>query len=121
MRPAGPTNGLPCRSSRSPGCSPTNIATELRRPAPNTVWVAFSQSGHARQSAAASRSFGRVGRAGTSSRAESGIFSAFPGLTRAKHGTCDHSYEGQAQRTLHRFLIGPLRNVLRRLKTVHFD
>src|SRR6266540_3291725 len=26
-RPAGPTNGLPARSSWSPGCSPTNIAS----------------------------------------------------------------------------------------------
>src|SRR5205814_1480746 len=61
-RPAGPTNGAPSRSSRSPGCSPTNIATELRLPAPNTVCVACSHSGPARQPAAASRSSGSDGR-----------------------------------------------------------
>src|SRR6185437_14704258 len=77
-RPAGPTKGAPSRSSRSPGCSPTNMARELRVPAPKTVCVACSQSGQARQPAAASRSFGRLGRGGTSSAAEAAISGAFP-------------------------------------------
>src|ERR687885_239765 len=29
-RPAGPTNGRPSRSSRSPGCSPTNMTLERK-------------------------------------------------------------------------------------------
>ena len=55
-RPAGPTNGAPSRSSRSPGCSPTSTIAGRAGPAPNTVCVAFFQSGHARQRAAAARS-----------------------------------------------------------------
>ena len=36
--PAGPTKGWPCRSSCSPGASPTTIQRAWRAPAPNTVW-----------------------------------------------------------------------------------
>src|SRR3954453_4286219 len=55
-RPAGPTNGRPSRSSRSPGCSPTSIRSAAGGPSPKTVCVPTFQSGQARQSAAASRS-----------------------------------------------------------------
>ena len=54
--PAGPTNGSPTRSSWSPGCSPTNTIRAVSGPSPKTVWVAGSQSSHARQPAAALRS-----------------------------------------------------------------
>src|ERR1700722_12655693 len=53
--PTGPTNGLPARSSLSPGCSPTSITCACCGPSPNTVWVAFFQRGQARQLAASSR------------------------------------------------------------------
>ena len=39
--PAGPTNGLPARSSLSPGCSPTSMRCAPRRPSPGTACVAF--------------------------------------------------------------------------------
>jgi hypothetical protein len=39
-RPAGPTNGRPCRSSWSPGCSPTSMIAAREGPLPNTVCVA---------------------------------------------------------------------------------
>src|SRR5215218_3885540 len=68
-RPAGPTKGRPSRSSRSPGCSPTSMTSACRAPSPNTVCVPVFQSGQARQSAAASRSFGNDGRSGTSGAA----------------------------------------------------
>src|SRR2546430_2860092 len=55
MLPAGPTKGFPARSSLSPGCSPTSITCARLGPSPNTVWVAFFQSGQARQSAASAR------------------------------------------------------------------
>src|SRR4051812_45475103 len=109
-RPAGPTNGAPSRSSRSPGCSPTNIATELRLPAPNTVCVASSHSGHARHAAAASRSFGRLSRGGTRSAAESGMPSAFPPRTRRSIGMRVHPHEGFAHMASHRCFVGPLRS-----------
>src|ERR671915_521644 len=54
--PAGPTNGLPARSSLSPGCSPTTITRARFRPSPKTVWVAPRQRWQPRQRAAASRS-----------------------------------------------------------------
>src|SRR5918992_289511 len=54
--PAGPTNGLPARSSLSPGCSPTSIPRARFRPSPKTVWVAPRQRWQPRQPAAASRS-----------------------------------------------------------------
>jgi len=38
--PAGPTNGRPSTSSRSPGCSPTMKIVAPRVPSPNTVCVA---------------------------------------------------------------------------------
>ena len=34
---AAPTNGLPARSSLSPGCSPISITRALAAPSPNTV------------------------------------------------------------------------------------
>src|SRR4051812_4785442 len=83
MRPAGPTNGWPSRSSRSPGCSPTSMTWDFASPSPKTVCEAFSHSGQAWQPAAASRSFGRVGRSGTSgaavSVAEDAMPAAYPG------------------------------------------
>src|SRR5436305_10408209 len=69
--PAGPTNGLPCRSSWSPGCSPTNITSAFDVPSPKTVCVPVSCSGQAVQPAAASLSFGMLGLSGTSGAAVS--------------------------------------------------
>ena len=46
--PAGPTNGLPDKSSWSPGCSPTSITRADAAPSPHTARVAFAHSGHAR-------------------------------------------------------------------------
>ena len=57
--PAGPTNGLPARSSLSPGCSPTSMIRACCGPSPNTVCVASFQSGQARQAAASSRRVSR--------------------------------------------------------------
>src|SRR3954471_23594862 len=65
MRPAGPTNGRPARSSSFPGCSPTNITSASAAPSPKTVCVPLFQSSHARQPLAATRSLGSVGRGGT--------------------------------------------------------
>src|SRR5690348_9525236 len=59
-RPAGPTNGRPCLSSWSPGCSPTNITPAPAAPSPKTVCVPVCQSGHALQSAASARSSSSV-------------------------------------------------------------
>jgi hypothetical protein len=50
--PAGPTNGWPSRSSRSPGCSPTSITSAGTGPSPKTVAVASSHSGQRRHPAA---------------------------------------------------------------------
>ena len=47
--PAGPTKGLPARSSLSPGCSPISITGAGTGPSPNTVCVAGSHSAQARQ------------------------------------------------------------------------
>src|SRR5882724_10760853 len=58
-------------SSRSPGCSPTKRTSACAEPSPKTVCVPVSQSGHALQPAAASRSFFRLGRAGMSASAVS--------------------------------------------------
>src|SRR5918992_3024399 len=63
-RPAGPTNGLPARSSLSPGCSPTNITRARFRPSPKTVCVACRQRWQPRHPFAASRSALRVRRSG---------------------------------------------------------
>src|SRR5579863_890036 len=70
--PAGPTNGLPARSSLSPGCSPTSIIGACAGPSPNTVWVASFQSGQARQLAASSRRACRL------DEGVMGIFRLFP-------------------------------------------
>src|SRR5919204_4831381 len=73
--PAGPTNGSPARSSRSPGCSPTSITRALAGPAPNTVWVPVRHSGQARQVPAARRRPVSEGRAGISSWAVASLIS----------------------------------------------
>ena len=53
--PAGPTNGWPSTSSRSPGCSPRRNSGARAGPSPNTVCVARAHRSHAVQPAAASR------------------------------------------------------------------
>ena len=58
-RPAGPTNGSPFLLS-SPGCSPTSITRACGSPAPNTVCVAFAQSGQSWQRRAPRRSSSRA-------------------------------------------------------------
>lgn len=68
--PAGPTNGLPVRSSSLPGCSPTNRTTERRRPSPKTVCVPSFHRSQALQSAAAARKELSVIRGGNHSSAE---------------------------------------------------
>src|SRR5689334_22169210 len=68
-RPAGPTNGLPARSSWSPGCSPTKTASARAAPSPKTVCVPTCQRWQPRQPAAASRSAGSVRRSGRNSAA----------------------------------------------------
>ena len=68
--PAGPTKGLPVRSSSFPGCSPTKRIAERRRPSPKTVCVPFFHRSQALQSAAAALSVGRVGCSGIKSAAE---------------------------------------------------
>src|SRR6266511_5058 len=68
--PAGPTNGAPSTSSRSPGCSPTSMTSAVRAPSPNTVWVALRYRSQPRHSAAAFRSSGRLSRGGRNSAAE---------------------------------------------------
>src|SRR5690606_4152940 len=69
-RPAGPTNGAPSRSSRSPGTSPTSISRAARGPRPKTVCVAFCQSGQPWQPAAARRAASSERRSGRKSAAE---------------------------------------------------
>ena len=49
---AGPMKGRPSRSSRFPGCSPTNITSAFGGPSLKTVCVASFHSGHAWQEAA---------------------------------------------------------------------
>ena len=65
MRPAGPTNGCPARSSSLPGCSPTSITSAPAPPSPNTVCVARRQRWHARQPRAALFSVRSVRRSGS--------------------------------------------------------
>src|SRR5213593_1957437 len=69
-RPAGPTNGLPARSSSWPGCSPTIITRARFGPSPKTVCVPRVHSGQPRQPAAASRSVASVRYSGKKSAAE---------------------------------------------------
>ena len=45
--PAGPTNGRPCRSSWSPGCSPTKAIAAPTGPSPSTARVPPSTIGGA--------------------------------------------------------------------------
>src|SRR5436190_21733427 len=68
--PAGPTKGLPVRSSSLPGCSPTNRIVERRLPSPKTVCVPFFHRSQALQSAAAALSEGSVNCFGIKSAAE---------------------------------------------------
>src|SRR5687768_919347 len=76
-RPAGPTKGEPCRSSWSPGCSPTSMIWARTAPSPKTVWVAslyrrqLVQSAASRRTASnsAARPAGRLTRAPESANA----------------------------------------------------
>src|ERR1044071_6213193 len=63
-RPAGPTKGLPDRSSSLPGCSPTNMTFTRLAPSPKTVCVPVFHRSQAWQSAAAFLSDESVGRGG---------------------------------------------------------
>src|SRR5882672_6253353 len=54
-----PTKGSPCRSSCSPGASPTIIQCARGLPTPNTVWRRPVQSLQAVQAATVSRSAGQ--------------------------------------------------------------
>src|SRR5258707_14484879 len=67
--PAGPTNGLPARSSWSPGCSPTNIIRAERGPAPNTVCSASAYSRQPRHPLAAAASLVMLRVSGTNGAA----------------------------------------------------
>src|SRR5437016_7182487 len=72
MRPAGPTNGWPARSSSLPGCSPMSITSASVWPSPNTVCVPLRQRSHARHAFAAvssDRSDRRVGTGAAGTRA----------------------------------------------------
>ena len=57
--PDFPTKGSPCRSSCSPGASPTTIHCAWTLPVPNTVWVRPSHNRHAVQPSTAARSCGQ--------------------------------------------------------------
>lgn len=48
MRPAGPTNGRPLKSSSEPGCSPTSISGACAGPSPGTPCVAGFHSSQRR-------------------------------------------------------------------------
>ena len=65
----------PARSSWSPGCSPTSINAADRRPSPNTVCVAGSQSGHPRQLRAACAKVGSEVVLGTNGEASTATVS----------------------------------------------
>src|SRR6266536_5997079 len=78
--PDGPTNGLPARSSMSPGCSPTTITCAMLGPSPKTVCVPTLNRSHAWQPLDAARSLARVGRGGMKSAAEPVGFAVFLGF-----------------------------------------
>src|SRR4051812_12244255 len=78
-RPAGPTNGAPARSSRSPAISPTNMSRARRSPSPKTVCVAPLHRWHPRQDLAASRSVFSDLRSGRNGRASFGSGSCTSG------------------------------------------
>src|SRR5690606_13012270 len=80
-RPAGPTNGAPSTSSRSPGCSPTSTSHADAGPRPKTVWVAGPCSSQRVQPAASRRSRARSGRSGVTRR-------RLPVSRRSNHGNC---------------------------------
>src|ERR1700733_6653167 len=63
--PAGPTNGRPSRSSRSPGVSPTSISSACLGPSPITACVAASHRSQARHSWTDLRRLVREGGGGT--------------------------------------------------------
>src|SRR4051812_509914 len=63
--PAGPTNGSPSRSSRSPGCSPTRTIEAFDGPREKTTWVAGRHSSQPRQPGAAARRSSTVVAGGT--------------------------------------------------------
>src|SRR5882724_9395964 len=65
MAPAGPTNGRPCKSSLSPGCSPTITTRAVALPSPKTVCVPSFHRWHALHPAAAARKEASVGLSGT--------------------------------------------------------
>src|SRR3954452_14737398 len=77
-RPAGPTNGRPCLSSWSPGCSPTNTIGAELGPAPNTACVVSVESGHPLQVCTARSNVGSDFEAGTKGTAVHGT-SGTPG------------------------------------------
>src|SRR5438270_3181545 len=64
MPPAGPTNGRPCKSSLSPGCSPTIITRAAGLPSPKTVCVPSFHRSQALHPAAAVRRAGSVSLSG---------------------------------------------------------
>ena len=70
IAPAGPTKGAPCRSSWSPGCSPTNMTRAVLGPAPNTTCVAVRYRSHPRQLRAASLKTRRLVLSGTNGAAD---------------------------------------------------
>jgi hypothetical protein len=79
QRPAGPTKGLPERSSSLPGCSPINMTFTRRAPSPKTVCVPVFQRSQAWQSAAALFSDESVGRGGI--RSSAALLKGFFGIT----------------------------------------
>src|SRR5262249_30560781 len=81
-RPAGPTKGLPERSSSLPGCSPISMTLTRRAPSPKTVCVPVFQRSQAWQSAAAVLSDGSVGLGGIRSTVELSGFGFGIGPTR---------------------------------------
>src|SRR6266540_3822567 len=125
-RPAGPTKGRPARSSRSPGCSPTNITSAVLRPSPNTVCVPDFQRSHALQPAAASLSLGRPPRSGSSSSADcTRLLASFDELDAVTVGILDEtqSRAAFADRVRRPLRLDPLlfQALQRRVEVLHAD
>src|SRR5262249_26649697 len=74
--PAGPTNGSPLRSSRSPGCSPTITTGAPVSPREKTTCVALRYSSQPWQATAARRSSARSAPSGTYGCAEGAVRAA---------------------------------------------
>ena len=74
-------------SSRSPGCSLTNMTFAFALPSPNTVCVAFVQRSQPLRLAAASRSLGSVGFGGINAETGSSRSEFFRGI--ANHPGCN--------------------------------